>query len=309
MDISHSVDTFDAVIIGGGPAGLSAAINLARACRSVAVFECGRPGRSDWAQVNHNYLGFPDGIPIVELDARGRRQAERFGVRFIESEVTSVTQVAGGFKACAPRTTVQARAVVLATGVADRWVTFPGYEDYIGRSMHWCIACDGYEMQGQRVVIAGNDEDTAEMAMQMLIFTAQVSIVTNSGSLGLRPVTVEALEKRGIRLVVGRIASARARSRGYVDALLLEGGEEIGLDHLFSAQGADPNTALARALGVELTAEGYVKVDVEGRTSRAGVFAAGDVTRLYSHQIVTAAHEGAMAANSLNYHLYEQDQR
>lgn len=308
MDINHPVEQFDAVVIGGGPAGLFAALNLARACRSVMVFECERPGRSDWAQVNCNYLGFPDGIPVVDLNALGREQAERFGARFTEAEVTSLKQTDDAFEACAPGTTIRARAVILATGVADRWVTFPGYEDYIGRTMHWCITCDGYEMQGERVVIAGNDQDTAEMAIQMLIFTAQVSIVTNSGSLGFEPATVEALERQGIRLIVGRIAGARSRSKGCFKSLLLEGGEEIELDHLFSAQGAEPNTALARALGVELIDGGYIEVDAEGHTSLTGVFAAGDVTCLYAHQIVAAAHEGAMAAGSLNHHLYQQDQ-
>jgi len=227
MDINHPVEQFDAVIIGGGPAGLSAAIYLARASRSVVVVECGRQGRSASVQVNHNFLGFPEGIPIVELDALGRRQAERFGARFIDAEVTSLTQGDGYFQASAPGTTVRARAVVLATGVTDRWVTFPGYEEFIGRSMHWCIVCDGYEMQGQRVVVAGNDEETAELAVQMLSFTPQVSIVTNSGSLGLQPETVRTLEKRGIRLTVGRIAEARARSEGCFESLQLEGGEKI----------------------------------------------------------------------------------
>lgn len=240
--------------------------------------------------------------------ARGRQQAEGFGARFYEAEVTSVTQADDAFEACAPGITVRARAVVLATGVMDRWVVFPGSEDYIGRTMHWCIVCDGYEMQGQRILIAGNDEEAAEIAMQMLSFTEQVSMVTNSGSLGLTPDTVMELEKRGIRLVVGRIASARAPSKGYFEAVKLEGGEEIELDHLFSAQGAEPNTTLARALGVELTNEGYISVDVEGHTSLEGVFAAGDVTRLFSHQIATAAHEGGMAASALNHHLYQQDQ-
>ena len=308
VSISSPVNRYDAIIVGGGPAGLSAAIYLARACRSVAVFECQRPGRSDWGQLNHNYLGFPDGITVVELGKRGRRQAERFGAHFFDARVASVMQEDHGFVINAEDTTHHARGVILATGVTDRWVEFPGYEEFIGKTMHWCIACDGYEMQGQRVLVVGNDEHTSELAIQMLDFRPkEVTVLTNVGSLGMRPSTVAKLHDRGIRLVVDCIVDACARSEGCFESVRLEGGEEIELDHLFSAQGAEPNTELARSLGVELTDKGYIKVDTEAKTNIAGIYGAGDVTRLFSHQVLTAAHEGGTAATALNFALYQQD--
>lgn len=309
MDIMHPIDRYDALVIGGGPAGLTAAIYLARARRSVAVFDSGRKGRSDWGQPNHNFLGFPEGISILELCDRGRRQAERFGARFFDSEVATLCRVDDGFEAASTGGTFHGRGVVLATGVTDHWVQFPGYEEFIGRTMHWCVICDGYEMQGQRVVIVGNDEHAAALAIQMLDYEPEnVTVVTNSGSLGLPPRMVQALHDHEIRLVVGRIARARARAEGAFEALLLDGGEEIELDHLFSEQGAEPNAALARSLGVELNEHGYIRVDTEAHTNVRGVYAAGDVTRLFSHQVVTAAHEGATAATALNYRLFLQDQ-
>ena len=309
MDVNQPLTLYDALVIGGGPAGLSAAGYLARACRSVVVVDCKRPGRSDYAQVNHNYLGFPEGIAAVELSARGREQAVRFGVRFYEAEVARLREVDGVFEAEAPGGLVlHGRAIVLATGVNDRWPEFPGYEEFVGRTMHWCIVCDGFEMQGKRVIVVGNDEETAQTACQMLRFTDKVTILTNDGSLGLPPQIVRHLDERGIRVVVGRIAGARAKERGVFEVVELEGGGEIELDHLFSHQGSDPNSALARSLGVELSGGGYVRVDTEGRTSVAGVYAAGDVTRLFSHQIATAVHEGATAANALNHYLFEKDE-
>jgi thioredoxin reductase (NADPH) len=308
MISSSPDDRYDAVIVGGGPAGLSAAINLARACRSVALFEAEKPGRSDWGQINHNYLGFPDGISIVDLCARGRAQAERFGVRMHTAVVETVERDARGFRVTAAGRAHHGRGLVLATGVTDKWVQFPGHEEYIGKTMHWCIACDGYEMQDQRVLVVGNDADTAELALQMLGYRpSSVTVLTNSWGIGLPLDHVEALRRHGIDLVVDRIVQARATSPGCFEAVLLERGEELLLDHLFSAQGAEPNSALARSLGVELTERGYIDVDTEAKTSVAGVYAAGDVTRLNAHQVLTAAHEGATAATSLVYALYRED--
>jgi thioredoxin reductase (NADPH) len=310
VDINEPTDTVeavDALVVGGGPAGLSAAIYLARARRSVVVFDWPREGRSDWQQVNFNYLGFPGGISIRDLTALGRQQAAAFGARFVDREVAALARDGDGFLATAEGSAVVGRAAVLATGVRDRWLTFPGYEDFIGRSLHWCIVCDGYEMQGRRVAIVGNDEGAAEMAEQMCTFTDQVTLVSNSGSLGLPVETAQQLERRGVPVIVGRIAGARARTAGHFAALRLEDGGEVEVDHVFSVQGAEPNTALARSIGVALNAHGYIRVDTEAHTSVPGVFAAGDVTRLFSHQVATAVHEGATAAQSLDYFLFQQD--
>lgn len=306
MDIHGAVDHVDALVIGGGPAGLSASIYLARARRSVALFDCVKTGRSDWGQVNFNYLGFPDGVSLIDLLTFGRLQAERFGVQFFDAEVASLTREHdGSFKATAPNVAMHGSGVLLATGVEDRWPAFPGYEEFVGKSMHWCIVCDGYEMQGKRVVVVGNDEGAAEMAVQMTIFTKDVTLLSNSGSLGLPASTVQDLEGNGIRVVVGRLARAKAKAPGEFSAIELVDGREIPLDHLFSMQGAEPNNALARSLGVDLDALGYIKADTEGRTNVPGVFAAGDVTRLFSHQVTTAVHEGAAAALALNYYLFK----
>jgi thioredoxin reductase (NADPH) len=296
--------TYDAVIIGGGPAGLTAAIYLARSLRSVAVVDCDRPARSDWVQVNHNYLGFPDGISIVDLGKRGRAQAEQYGARFYETEATSISRLDGEFEVTAGQHKLCGRAVILATGVTDNWVEFPGYEEFIGRSMHWCIVCDGYEMQGQRVLVVGDDEHAAQVAMQMVRFTNDVSLLVRMEAPEMDQRLRQALSARGIRVMSGEIATARAREPGVFAAVVLAGREEIEVDHLFSEQGARPNVALAESMGIDLTDDGYIRVDTEGRTSMAAIYAAGDVTRLFSHQVVTAAHEGATAATSLAYDLF-----
>lgn len=243
-----------------------------------------------------------------ELSERGHRQAERFGARILTTEVTDLGRGGELFVAHTASGIFRARAVILATGVSDRWAEFPGYEAYIGRSMHWCIVCDGFEMQGKRILVVGNDDHAAEMATQLMRFAEQVTLLTNDDHVGIPRPALHRLERDGIPVVVDRLVGARARDHGFFAAVLLAGGDEIEIDHLFSAQGAVPNTGLARSLGVALNEEEYIKVDTEARTSVPGVYAAGDVTRLFSHQIATAVHEGATAATALNYALYRQDE-
>jgi thioredoxin reductase (NADPH) len=302
---------FDAVIIGGGPAGLAAAVNLARALRSVLVCDRPQPGRSDYPQVNHNYLGFPEGVPARELRARGKAQAKRYGAQVCDSEVMAIRRTSDGFTLeGTDGERYRARGVILATGVRDNWARFPGFEAFIGRNLHWCIVCDGYEMRGKRVVVAGNDDEAATMAVQLRRFTPDVTLVTNDGALGLRPEAADRLARRELSVVIGRITcgQARAGEPGMLESLRLEDGRELPTEHLFSHQGATPQTALARSLGVALSGGGYINVDTEQRTNESFVYAAGDCTRLLAHQIVTAAHEGATAAQTLNYDLFHEDE-
>lgn len=300
--------TFDTLIVGGGPAGLSAAIYLGRSLHSVAVLDCPEPGRSDWDQCNHNYLGFADGISIRELGERGRKQAERFGASFFEERVTSVIRQADGlFAVRTSSAPLCAKTVILATGVRDRWITFLGSEDFIGRSMHWCLVCDGYEMQGQRVLIVGNDDHAAEAALHLHRFTDQVSLLSEPGEAHLSGGMEESLGERDIRVYRGRIASAQCREPGMCESVETDAGEEIDADHIFSMLGAEPNSELARSLDATLGPEGYITVDTEARTNVPGLYAAGDVTRLFSHQVITAAHEGAAAAMTIAYDLFEEE--
>ncbi len=260
--------------------------------------------------MNHNYLGFPDGISIVDLCARGRAQAEGLGVQVIDAVVETVERGPDGFTVTSAGTTYHGRGVIFATGVSDNWVQFPGYQHYIGKTMHWCITCDGYEMQGQRVLVVGNTAEAGESALQMLHFEPKsVNLLTNAESIGLPPEQIEELRDHGVDIIADRITGARARAHGCFEAVQLAGGREIPLDHLFSVQGAEPNTRLARALGTKLTDDGFIQVDAEARTSIPGVYASGDVTCLFSHQVLTAAHEGATAAAALVYDLYQADKK
>jgi thioredoxin reductase (NADPH) len=306
------VDTFDALVIGGGPAGLSAAIYLARYNRSVLVIDSAR-GRWQSHEVNENYLGFPGGIASRRLRELGRKQAERFGARLVRGKVERVAPSGGGFRAQTRGAAYGGRMLIICTGVSDILPDIGETEKYWGRSLFWCITCDGYKVRGARVAVAGRDDAAAITCLQFLEFTSSLVFLTNRprGGSDLTEDGAGRLQAAGIPVCEGRIDRVEERpgEEGMMAAAVLEDGKRLEIDYMISQQGCEPKVQLAQQLGVRLSANGYIEVDEEQRTSVPGVYAAGDITRQFAHQVVTAAHEGATAASAANYDLYRPEQR
>lgn len=295
---------YDSIIVGSGPAGLSAAIYLARFLRSVLVIDTHK-GRSTYSQLNENYLGFPEGIHATELRDFGTQQAKRFGVKFKTGTITHVEKKPDMFLAQSSRETYYGKTILLCTGVTDIFPLFKDYNEYVGKSLFWCITCDGYKTQGKKIVVVGATDDAACTAMQFLRYTENIIFITNCEA---KDVTLtkkwrDRLQKAHIQLYEYKLAEVYGEN-GYMHNIVLDNGQDLSVDLMFNQQGAKPNSQLAQQLGVAVSEEGYIKVGLEQRTNIPGVYAAGDVTRLFSHQVVTAAHEGSMAAQAINYDLY-----
>jgi thioredoxin reductase (NADPH) len=335
-------EVFDCAIVGGGPAGLSAAVNMARMRRSSLVVD-DRDGRSLWSQVNRNYLGFPDGIPTAEIRLLGRRQAARYGARFLLGRVaaaephgdlfrlqvhgdTSGEDFAGtednvvrdealgrslGEVQAGASEEILARTVILATGVRDPFPVFPGRDRCVGVSLFWCIVCDGFEAIDKRVAVVGDGEEAVEMALDMLEFTDRVSIAAG------RPEGFTVPESRLADLAANGIAAygssvaSYPNDDGQIEALVLDDPRQtrIPVDMVFTFHTPKARNDLARQLGVELNALGQIIVDTEQHTNVSGVYAAGDATSVHDHQVSAAVHEGNQAACAANYHLYRPVQR
>ncbi|MFE0463959.1 NAD(P)/FAD-dependent oxidoreductase [Kitasatospora sp. NPDC058965] len=296
--------TADTIIVGGGPAGLSAALCLARYNRQVLVFDGGR-GRSTHHQVNRNYIGFPGGIATVDLRKRAVEQlADYPGARLSHHQVIGAEGDAErGFTVRSQSHAFTARTLILATGVLDHFPHFPGWERYVGESMFWCIACDGYENRGRRILVVGHTDAAAAEAMQMHSLSDRVQLLTNSHRNEISEVLCRRLRAAGIPVLHDQIRGVEG-DQGRLRAVITRGGERLETDSLFSIQGATPETRLAEQLGVELAPTGYIRVDTEQQTSVPAVYAAGDVTSLHSHQVSAAVHEGSQAASAANYFLY-----
>lgn len=301
--------TYDCVVVGAGPAGLSASIYLTRYMRSCLVIDVGW-GRSSTHEINENYLGFPKGISIEELRELGREQAEKFGAEFVEDKITRIIREKNMFRLQGGIDKFVGKTVIIATGVTDLWPTFENFQDYLGRSLFWCITCDGHKTIGKKVVIVGDNDSAALTALQFLNFTDEVFFVTNQehSHHRLRKKWKDRLEKNNIKIIEGKITKAYGRE-GQLHFIEVNHHTKMDLDFMFNQQGATPNSELATELGVDLNEKGYIKTDHEMRTNIPFVYAAGDITRLHSHQVVIAASEGATAGETANYDLYRPEQK
>ena len=300
---------YDALILGAGPAGLSAAVYLGRFDRSVLVLDAGE-GRSSFAQMNDNYLGFPDGITTRELRELGRRQAERFGVHFKECRVERVERVGRAFRACTTDGDFDGSTLLLATGVTDIWPDVPNIRSWIGRQVFWCITCDGYRTHGKRLVCIGNTDEAAVTTLQFKVFTDALTLVADPQLARFSSEVLARLDLHGVRLIYARPERLEESPDGNrLAAVCLSDGTRAECDLLFSLLGVQPNTQMARELGAALDHDGYVVMDEEGYTSVPGLFAAGDLTRMYTQQVASAVHAGAEAAQTMNYYLYSDYQK
>lgn len=296
-------DDADVIVVGGGPAGLSAALYLARYARSVVLFDLGH-GRSTHHQVNRNYLGFPGGVRTIDLRQRGLEQLRDYDhVRLEHHKVERLSRIDGGFLAGGEFGAATARAVILATGVLDHYPHFDNWESYVGVSMFWCITCDGYESTGKKIIVAGHTNAAAGEALQLSRLSSDITLITNSHANEIDETFAGRLAAARIPVLHDKIHAATGAD-GQLHTLETAQGLHLPVEAFFVVQGATPQIELATMLGVQLAENGYILVDTEQKTSVAGVFAAGDVTQLLSHQVSAAVHEGAQAASAANYYLY-----
>jgi thioredoxin reductase (NADPH) len=306
--------TYDCAIIGAGPAGLSAAVYMGRMRRSVIVVDSAA-GRSNWHQLNRNYLGFPDGIHAVALRELGREQAERYGAVFLDGLVQDARIDDAGHHRRFCLTTsdgqneIVARTLVLATGVTDRFPQFEGSDECIGKSIVWCTICDGYETIDKNILVLGSSDRAAALALQLCVYTDRLSLAPWDEPLSISPGRLVDLRDHGVKVYTSLAHSFNCSPTKQVASVTLQDATVVPLDSIFVTQPVEPSTQLAEQLGVALDEHGYIVSDVEQCTNIDGVYAAGDVTGLFNHQITSAVHEGGMAAAAANYYLYEDWQK
>ena len=295
--------TRDVIVIGGGLAGLSAAVYLGRAKRDTLVIDSGK-SMARWEPEVRNYLGFPDGIPGEDLVARGRKQAECFEVDFVADEILSAERAGEVFLLRSADESYQSRRLLLATGIFHIPPEINGVTECLGHSMFFCKDCDGYRVQNKSVAIYGWRNETVEYALGMVEYTPTVMIVTD----GRRPKWDRKhgdwIEKYEVPVFEQSIVEARHEGC-QIQGLRLASGEEVEVEALFTTRGDIYYNEIARALGAKTDGEGQVRVNDHMATSVRGLYAAGCVTPA-NCQMIIAAGDGAIAAQAINRDLFEE---
>lgn len=293
---------FDTVIVGGGPAGLSAALMLGRCRRNVLVCDLGEP-RNRRSRAIHGYLT-RDGIGPIAFNELGRAELERYGVEFRCIGVTAARCDADHFNVTlSDGQEVQGRFLLIATGVVDDLPGIRGFEDCYGRSIFHCPYCDGWEQRDRRLVAFGEGKSVAGLATGLKTWSADVVVCSHGGSVARRG----DLEARGIRTYTARIARID-HDDGMMRAIVFEDGVTLEREALFFTTGQRPVSQLAVSLGCTLNTRGTVRTGLLSNTNVPRVFVAGDASR-DAQFVVVAAAEGIKAAVAINKALQEEDLR
>lgn len=292
----------DALIIGGGPAGLTAALYLARFRRRFLVVDAGAP-RAAWIPTSHNIPVFAKGIGGPEILARTREHAELYGARILPGTVTGLRCMSEHFLASlGGGQEIRARRVVLATGALDIEPDLPDLPDAVRRGLvRYCPICDGYESMDRRIAVIGRgDRGLGEAVFIARTYSSDVTLLTLGEPMQLSPDQRDLLAQRRVKLVEAPIRALDMRD-GRITALRGQGGEEYRFDILYSALGLKYRSDLAIALGAEHDGAGALAVDAHGQTTVKGLYAAGDIVRGLD-QIVVAMGHAAIAATHIHNH-------
>jgi len=294
---------WDCAVIGGGPAGLTAAIYLSRFHLKVVVIDAGH-SRAGLIPLTRNHAGFPDGIAGPELLERMRGQAELYGTQLRRGTVANIEMSHERFLVHGPEA-VHARTVLLATGVVNRRP--PMMDDGVHDRalaqglLRYCPICDGYEVTDLRVAVLGTGQHGHDEAMFLRSYTSDLTLVAPDETHTLSAEQRASLHEAGIK-IAGRCKSIRLAD----GKIVLEGeAGPLAFDSLYPALGSDIRSELAAQLGAERSEEGCLTVDAHQRTSVPGLYAAGDVV-LGLDQISHAMGEGGVAATTIRNDLARQ---
>lgn len=292
---------YDVAVVGGGPAGLCAALWLARYLHRVVVVDSGDPRNWETRGIN-GYLGH-QGIRSPELRALGRAECAKFGVDFVDGIVDSALNEPGELFEIRLRdgTTIEADRILLAIGVKDFWPDIPGLERCYGETVHVCPDCDGYETRDKKTVVVGKGRKAVGMALALTTWTRQVVICTNGEKPEMSQILLDKLKALNIPVLEAPIKHVVSKSTEII-GIDLEGGMSLDCERLYFAIGQYPADDLGAQLGCKRDELGRLVIDDRNHTSVKNVYAAGDIAPGQQMAIVAAA-SGAVAAIAIHASL------
>jgi thioredoxin reductase (NADPH) len=292
---------YDIAVVGAGPAGLCAALWLARYLHKVVVVDSGDPRNWETRGIN-GYLGH-QGIRSPELRTLGRAECAKFGVDFVDGIVDRAIDLAGEPFEIRLRdeTTIEARRILLAIGIKDFWPDIPGLDRCYGETVHVCPDCDGYESRDKKTVVVGKGRKAVGMALALTTWTRQIVISTNGEKAEMSQILLDKLKALNIPVLEAPIKHVVSKSTEII-AIDLEGGMSLDCERLYFAIGQYPADDLGAQLGCKRDELGRLVIDARNHTSVKNVYAAGDIAPGPQLAIAAAA-SGAVAAIAIHASL------
>jgi thioredoxin reductase (NADPH) len=304
VPMSASSESFDCLIVGGGPAGLTAALYLARYRRNFVLADSGS-SRASLIPCTHNYPGFPEGISGIDLMRQIKQQAERYGAVVTHGAVTQIVRSGNGFRAKLGDAAMNARKVLLATGVVDREPDLPNLRQIIYRGeIRLCPICDGYEVIDRSVAVIGPVKEAVKKLDFLSTYTRDLTLLPIGRDLTLDENQEAILRRLGIALPLTPVTDLKIE--GDEVAAEMADGEIRHVDVLYPAMGMDARSELLRHLGGKVNESGCIVTDAHQQTSIPGVYAAGDVVNELNQIAVATAH-AAIAATAIHNALNAED--
>jgi thioredoxin reductase (NADPH) len=292
------MDNIEVLIIGQGPAGLSAAIYTSRA--GVGTLLLGHEPQVAGDYLIDNYFGFPEPVTGKELIDRGVMQAKKFGAVVEHERVLGIhMEDNGSFSVKTERRVINVCAIILATGIERKKPGISNIADYEGRGVSYCVSCDGYFFRNKEIMVIGEGNYAANQAIELLEYSPTVRICTMGKKPSINQEFMRYIDSSHIPIIEDKIV--QLKGEGTLARVAFDSGAESDVDGLFVAMGDASSVDFARSLGIFISGN-FIQADVEQKTNVPGIFAAGDCVGGFL-QISVAVGEGAKAAKSAIEHV------
>ena len=296
-------DLQDCIILGGGPAGLNAAVVLGRCRRKVLLFDTATH-RNRYSHGMHNYLTRDDILPSEFLDI-SLKEMQKYGVKLIRKKIVSARKNDEGFFTVKDEDNrvYASKKLLIATGLSDNVPILPGFKELYGKSVHHCPYCDGWEVTGKELGVYARNKNGFELALSLKTWSDRVTYYAD-GNNKLAPAELETLTAHGIPIIsypIERLLSQNDK----LESVLFKNGETRTCEVLFFVNGFEQQCNLAETFGCNMSRKGVVLTNRYQQTNIAGLYVAGDAAR-DMHFVVVAAAEGAKAGVLINKELQKE---
>lgn len=301
-------EIYDSIVLGGGPAGLTAAIYAGRYNLKTLVVAKSFGGTANLAGEIENWPGYAG--PGIKLMNDIKNQAEKFGAEFLEAEIMHVEKNENGFALSLSDKQIQAKTLIIALGTEHRQLNIPGEKEFLGKGVSYCATCDGNFFKNKIVAVIGGADSAAKAALYLSTICKKIHIIYRRHEMRCEPISLSEICKRENIEIHYHSDPIEITGEGTVKNLKIitdwpdkdKVEHIIPIDGIFIEIGAIPTNEIVKGLGLEMD-NGYIVTDKETKTNIEGIFAAGDVTNNYFKQVVTASSEGAIAAKKVHEYL------